>query len=323
MARQMSDQTLKMMAFIKKVVDAEAPVTQRHLFYRCVDQGFIEKDSAGEDKVASVIFHMRWGVSRTNLRGNRYSHLPEPTIPDDLRLDWHDVVDETRDMDSTATWESVGVYLSGAADRFRLSALDHADRHVEVWVEKDALKSILWPVCMEYDVPLVSTRGQPSHPLMHDLAMRIVRKTGSVVREIGSEDNDPKPVTLLVLTDYDPSGQVIAENFKKVLTDFFRLFNLNVDRVMSELTITHLALTRALVDRYKLPTRPTKRGTNTHAQSFGDNQSVELDAMSPNTLRSLLRKAIERHIPQTLVKKVRAKEDKQRRKLEKIAEAHT
>jgi hypothetical protein len=311
MARKMSDHTLAMMAFIKKVVDAEAPVTQRHLFYRCVDQGFVEKDGSGEDKVAAVIYHMRWGVSRTNLLGNRYTHLPPSTIPPSLRLRWDVVVDETRDMDSTDTWDSVGDYLAGAADRFRLSALDHADTHVEVWVEKDALKSILWPVCSEYDVPLVSTRGAPSHPLMHDLAVRVVRKVRT-----------QKPVTLLVLTDYDPSGKVIAENFKKVLTDFFRLFGIDVDGVLDALSIEHIALTRKLIDRHKLPTRPTKRGMNSHAQSFTDNESVELDALSPTILRGLLRKAIERHVSKSLVEKVRKQEGKQRRKLEKLAAAH-
>jgi hypothetical protein len=59
--------------------------------------------------------------------------------------------------------------------------------------------------------------------------------------------------------------------------------------------VKRVALTEAHIKRYRLPTRPTKRIGNKHADGFiGD--SVELDALSPRILRGMVRKAIEQRI---------------------------
>lgn len=309
MGRRISPETIEIMRFIKQLEEEEDQVTQRHLFYRCVDQGFIDKDNSGEDKVASVIFHMRWGVSRTNLRGNRCSYLPDPTIPDELRLfNWEWIVDSTRRAQWTATWPSPADRITAAAENYRRSVLAEADTYVEVYSEKDALKPLLWPVCKHYDVPLSSTKGQDSHPPKHALYAR--------VKDAVTEG---KPAVLLVLADYDPSGRVIVENFEKLLVDFCRLDGVDEHEIMDSVIIEHVALTREQIDKYKLPTRPTKRDGNTHAQRFEDDQSVELDALRPNILRQLLRKEIERYVPPGLVGRVRSQEERERKKLTRLA----
>jgi hypothetical protein len=57
-----------------------------------------------------------------------------------------------------------------------------------------------------------------------------------------------------------------------------------------------LALTRAQVDAWHLPTRLTKK-SDSRAKKFGDEESVELEAIPPETLRQLIRDAIDQHVP--------------------------
>jgi hypothetical protein len=64
-----------------------------------------------------------------------------------------------------------------------------------------------------------------------------------------------------------------------------------------------------------LPTRPTKRDGNTHAQTF-EGDSVELDALPPRVLRSMVRKVIEQHVSPVATEALRAAEESERQVLE-------
>ena len=57
---------------------------------------------------------------------------------------------------------------------------------------------------------------------------------------------------------------------------------------------TKLAVTERQIIEWNLPTRPTKTSDSRAKRWKGD--SVELDAISPNLLRQLVRDAIERHV---------------------------
>ena len=77
---------------------------------------------------------------------------------------------------------------------------------------------------------------------------------------------------------------------------------------------TRIAVTPEQVERWSLPTRPTKR-TDTRAKYFkGD--SVEVDAIPPNQLRSLVAECIERHVDEDQLEKTRIAERSERQLLE-------
>ena len=61
---------------------------------------------------------------------------------------------------------------------------------------------------------------------------------------------------------------------------------------------------------WHLPTRPTKT-TDSRARGFGE-ISVELDAIEPNRLRSLVKSAIERHLPPAKFATLKAAEKSER-----------
>jgi hypothetical protein len=82
--------------------------------------------------------------------------------------------------------------------------------------------------------------------------------------------------------------------------------------------VERIALTPAQVGRYRLPTRPTKREKNTHANNFQGN-SVELDALPSSELRALVRDCMERHISDGELEILREAEKSEQKILEGFA----
>jgi hypothetical protein len=68
-----------------------------------------------------------------------------------------------------------------------------------------------------------------------------------------------------------------------------------------------MAVTEEQIVDWDLPTRPTK-ASDTRAKSFGA-ISVELDAIEPNRLRSLVQETIEVHLPAEQFKVLKAAEE--------------
>jgi hypothetical protein len=86
--------------------------------------------------------------------------------------------------------------------------------------------------------------------------------------------------------DFDPSGQDAARAIEQTLREMAPKAEIHFER---------LAVTPEQIRQWRLPTRPTKQ-SDSRAKGFGD-ISVELDAIPPDQLRSLVQGAIERHLP--------------------------
>lgn len=61
-----------------------------------------------------------------------------------------------------------------------------------------------------------------------------------------------------------------------------------------------------------------KRGRNTHARDFDSDVSVELEAIDPDTLRRLVREAIEQHINKDEQHVLRTAEESERHTLQRL-----
>jgi hypothetical protein len=142
---------------------------------------------------------------------------------------------------------------------------------------------VVYDVTEEYDVPLMVTRGYPSLSYVHDAAEAIAAQG--------------KPAYLYYFGDYDPSGVDIAE--------------IHFERP---------AVNEAQIAEYQLPTRPTK-ATDSRAAKFGDDRSVELDALEPSQLRAMVRVCIEQHIAPGPLRVARLAEESERESLRMFARA--
>ncbi len=202
-----------------------------------------------------------------------------------LPYDW--LADNTRWQRRPKTFDSVSDALTETARLYRKSLWSHADCYVEVWLEKDALSGVVLPVTAAYDVPLMVARGYASLSFLHSAAEHIA-------------DLDV-PTFIYHLGDYDPSGVNAGEKIEETLREL---------APNAEIYFERLAVTPEQIIEWNLPTRPTKM-TDTRAKRHGD-ISVELDAIDPNMLRELVRKAIERHLPADELAVLKAAEESER-----------
>jgi hypothetical protein len=257
------------------VAGAGNGMTIRHLFYKLVAAGVIEKT---EQEYSNVVI-------RLGLEMRRNGCIPYGKIIDGSRL-----------YSVPETFGSVRQAIAATARLYRRNYWLTADRTLEVWCEKDAIRALVQPVTSAYAVPLMVTRGFASESVVHSLAVETER-TG-------------KPKIILSLSDYDPSGSIMLRDI--------------IDRAKhyaprSTFLPEQVALTREQIDTYSLPTRPTKNEGNRHAAGFKDDRSVELDAMEPDNLRDLLNYAIAAHVDFDTLKFLRVAEESEKNTLIEMA----
>jgi hypothetical protein len=261
---------------IIEVIEDDPPMTVRQVFYQMVAHGVIEKT---EEQYQGTVIRL----------------MTEMRLDGSLPYSW--VVDESRRVRVTRTYDGVADAIERTAQFYRRSALAQAPDYLEIWCEKDALAGSLWDVTSDYDVPLMVSRGMPSLTFLHGSAQAIQRAAEHGKRSF-----------IYQFGDHDPSGVLIPRTIDRRLAEMCERLECpppHVERV---------ALTAAQIKQHRLPTRPTKRLGNRHAKGFVG-RSVELDALPPRVLRDMVRRVIERHISPAETEALRAAEDSEREML--------
>jgi hypothetical protein len=186
------------------------------------------------------------------------------------------ITDNVRIVRGHNRYEGPNDYARVAAEFYRRDYWAESPVNVEVWLEKDALAGVLEPVVVdECGLDLHVTRGYAS--------VSYLQSAADFIR------NDGRTTHVYLLTDFDPSGLGIAET---VTAELIRRSH------PTEVRVERLAVDRGQIDEYRLPTRPTKT-TDSRVRKFMRRHgtgSVELDAIPPAVLRSLVRDSIERHM---------------------------
>jgi hypothetical protein len=197
------------------------------------------------------------------------------------------LADNTRWQRKPRSFDSVQEALENTARLYRKNLWADADSYVEIWLEKDALAGVVLPITAMYDVPLMVARGYASLSFLHNAA--------ECINEL------PVPAYIYHLGDFDPSGVNAGEKIETSLREM---------APSAELYFERIAVTEQQIAAWNLPTRPTK-ATDTRAKNFGS-ISVELDAIEPNTLRTVVSGAIEEHLPEQQYHVLKAAEQSER-----------
>ena len=146
--------------------------------------------------------------------------------------------------------------------------------HIEIVLEKNALRSIIESVARDYCIPVTTTRGYASLSPRFDLAQRYLRSGKS-------------KLILLMLTDFDPDGEQIAASFARSLRDDFDLKDIHPVKV---------GLTAEDVQNNALPSdmdaKPSSPNYKKFISKYGV-KAVELDAAPVDLLKRNLREAIQ------------------------------
>jgi hypothetical protein len=244
------------------IIEAGRPMTVRQVFYQATVRGLVEKAETGYAKIQTDLTIMR-----------RARELP---------YDW--LADNTRWQRKPRTFNSVEEALKATARLYRKALWADAGSYVEIWLEKDGLAGVVYPVTFMYDVPLMVARGYACH---------------SAAEHINTLD---VPTFIYHCGDFDSfrreRGREDRRNVHELAPD-------------ADITFERIAVTEQQIADWDLPTRPTK-ASDTRAKAFGSTLSVELDAIEPNRLRALVQETIERHLPPEQFEKLKAAEESER-----------
>lgn len=183
------------------------------------------------------------------------------------------LADNPRWQRKPTTFSSIEHALDETARFYRKSLWNNAGAYVELWLEKDALSGVVYPVTSLYDVPLMVARGYASLSFL-----------ATAAEYINSLD---VPAFIYHLGDFDPSGVDAGRKIEQTLRELAPAAEIHFER---------LSVNRDQIFKWQLPTRPTKQ-TDSRSKGFGA-VSVELDAIDPRRLRAIVEEAINRHLPQ-------------------------
>jgi len=187
------------------------------------------------------------------------------------------IADNTRWMRKPNTYNNLEAFLAESQASYRRALWHGQGCYIEIWIEKDALAGVFYDITGRFDVPLMVTRGYSSETFLYTAAQQI------------KERSPTDAVYIYYFGDHDPSGKNISETVERRLSEFGAVFEFNQVAVLPE-----------QIERWNLPTRPTKK-TDTRAKSFkGD--SVELDAIPVNELRNLINDCIWGHVDQEVMR---------------------
>jgi hypothetical protein len=159
---------------------------------------------------------------------------------------------------------------------FRMPMWDVQPNYIVVSLEKDALSRLVGDVANQYAVRTFPTRGYPSFTYVQRMAGYIRNRLKG------------KPTVVLYFGDFDPSGIDIERDLSARLGRY----------KAGEYIVHRVALTKDQIVKYSLPPMPVKRSdarSHNFVASYGD-ESVELDAIDPNTLKLMVAQSIASYI---------------------------
>jgi hypothetical protein len=194
----------------------------------------------------------------------------EGTIP------WEWIVDETRELEQVATWDNPAQYMRAVARSYRRDFWQQQPQRVQVWSEKGTVRGVLQPLLDEYGVVFNPVHGFNSATNMNDV----------------SKDDDGRPLTILYIGDFDPSGMWMSE---RDIPE--RLIKYGGNHI----TVKRIALVRddcTLLGRkpaFNVKEKKLDPRAPWFRKTYGQ-LCWELDAMDPNDLRLRVEEEIIRHI---------------------------
>jgi hypothetical protein len=261
--RPISEQTIAIREEILELPFEQEQMTVRGIFYALTTRGIVEKSEAGYRQVQRQVLLLRR----------------------ESELDWGFVADGTRWVNEPETWDAIEDALTQTARTYRRNLWRSQGIRLEIWLEKDALASLISTVTHKWGVRLMVSRGQSSETYCYHAA----REAQIAWDEAGVE------TFVYALYDSDRYGRDAAAKVEEKLRRYS-----NDTPIGFEL----LAVTDWQIEMWNLPTRPAKRE--------GDPDAVELDAIPPDKLKSLVDNVIIEHIDTAVWEKEQAVEANER-----------
>lgn len=172
---------------IAEIAETNQPCSVRNVYY-CGIGALWEKDTGGSRKSYKEVVRLVGDLREAGM------------IP------FSAITDSTRYVRIDTMYESMTDALDRMQESYRRNLWASQPRRVEVWAESDSISGVIDPVTRKLGVGLFSCRGQASKTFAHSSAM--------AYREIG------KPVTILYVGDWDPTGLAIPRSLEERLNRY-------------------------------------------------------------------------------------------------------
>jgi len=172
--------------------------------------------------------------------------------------------------------------------------------YLEVWVEKDALATLVSTVADGFNVLTYPSRGYSSFTRVME-----------AIEDRFAQVDESREIFVIHLTDHDPSGLDMTRDVEERIRQYWP----DADR----LTIERVALTFDQVKKFDLASNPTKSAdprATTYVAQYGD-QCWELDALPPDELEKIVDRAIRSYIEDTIWNANVRQIEKEKKELEK------
>jgi hypothetical protein len=247
--RGMAQGSLDLIEAMIVIAEAAQPITGRGVGYKLFVQSLIP--SMGRNEMRRV-----------------YRLLLKAREQGDIPWDW--IVDETRSLERVSTWDDPEQYARVVARSYRRDFWNQQPVRVEVWSEKGTVRGVLAPVLDEYAVGFRVMHGFSGATTINDVA----------------QDDDGRPLIVLYVGDFDPSGMFMSEVDLPARLDRYEGYHVTLKRI---------ALTVEQLEEEMPPFPAADKKKDPRYKWFVANHGRhcwELDAMDPNDLRDCVEREI-------------------------------
>lgn len=276
---------LKMInSIIKEYSDQGYKLTLRQLYYQLVSRDVIPNEQKEYAKLSILLREGRMGGV----------------------VDWNAIEDRLRVPKIPYYVSSIQNAINDTISQYRIDRQSDQDNYVEVWVEKDALSGVLYPITNKYHVRLMVNRGYSSVSAMYDAYCRF-----------SSAINKGQNVIVLYLGDHDPSGLDMIRDIEERTYEFL---NKHFEYPQEVFEIVPIGLTIDQIKKYDPPPNPAKLSDTRackYIEQFG-RLSWEVDALNPKVLNELLKEHIEKRIDLNQYKNFISIENDQKNEIENM-----
>jgi hypothetical protein len=198
----------------------------------------------------------------------------------DGSIPWEAFDDTTRPFEDFWVFKNVREFIQreigNLFDGYWRDLLQSQLNYIEVFCEKNTIYHMVLRVTAKYGIPTSSGRGFNSIDPWHDLYERF-KKSGK------------HRLIVLVLSDYDPEGEMIPQVGGRTLRDDFGV---------KDFSIIKVGVTKEQIRKYNLPSQNFAKETSSNHDWFvqrngGDDTVWELEALRPDVLMRDLEMAIQ------------------------------
>lgn len=193
-------------------------------------------------------------------------------------MDWYAIEDRGRSCYGPQIDENAASVVRGIESQLQMDFWARQDHYLEVWVEKQALESVLARPCRRLRVNHMACKGY--------LSASEAWRAGLRFKDAA---NAGKHCTLIHLADHDPSGLNMTDDNRDRVRLFAETNNVEIRRI---------ALTIEQIKQYECPPNPAKETDSRagkYVKEFGPS-SWELDALQPSVIEGLIEDTVREYI---------------------------